>query len=196
MNTHDEQQVNTDETTAATGRHRRRAHERDARSTQLGGAARAADSLPVPGDGRMFTLDRAEDVTGMSGAGAVAEGATFFDGTVAVRWAGTDASTVVWPDLDTAMRVHGHAGRTRVVWHPNVEHFAKSENGPALEVLVTLLEQAGEHARAVMPGDLGHRLGVALEALAQQPGRGLLPYRLRRLAEALLAVPIDDKGPR
>jgi len=157
---------------------------------------RGDGSAGAPGSGRLFTFDRGQDVTGVSGVGPVAEGVQFFDGTVVIRWTSADASTVVWPDLDTAMRVHGYGGRTRVVWHQDVDDFAESENGPALEALVALLEQAAEHARVVMPGDLGHRLGVALEALARQPCRGLLPYRLRRLAEALLAVPLDYKGPR
>jgi hypothetical protein len=63
-----------------------------------------------------FVLRRDEDVTGVSGAGDVAEGALFDDGTTVVRWRGDRPSTVVWSSLDDAVAIHGHDGRTRVVW--------------------------------------------------------------------------------
>jgi hypothetical protein len=63
-----------------------------------------------------FALYRSEDVTGVSGSGTVAHGAQFADGTVVIRWLGEHASTVVWASLDAAVNVHGHDGRTRVVW--------------------------------------------------------------------------------
>lgn len=56
----------------------------------------------------------------------VAEGVRWGDGTVAVRWLSEHASTVVWPDLETALAVHGHDGATRVEWveQPSAEpHF-------------------------------------------------------------------------
>lgn len=62
---------------------------------------------------RIFQVLRDEDVSGVSGTGLVAEGIEFWDGVVALRWYGEDASTVVWPNLDAAIRVHGHDGRTR-----------------------------------------------------------------------------------
>jgi hypothetical protein len=65
---------------------------------------------------RLFVLRRSEDVTGVSGTGDVAEGVEFSDGTVVLRWAGVTPSTVVWPDLAAAIKVHGHDGRTRAAW--------------------------------------------------------------------------------
>ena len=64
---------------------------------------------------RAFRLKRDVDPTGVSGTGFVAEGIEFTDGTVVVRWLGETPSTVVWPSLDAAMKVHGHDGKT-VVW--------------------------------------------------------------------------------
>lgn len=69
------------------------------------------EDTPMP-----FALYREQDVTGVSGEGTVAHGTQFADGAVVLRWLGKDPSTVVWASLDSAMRVHGHDGRTRVVW--------------------------------------------------------------------------------
>lgn len=69
------------------------------------------EDCPVP-----FALYRHQDVTGVSGEGTVAHGVRFADGQVVIRWLGDKASTVVWDSLDLAMSVHGHDGRTRVVW--------------------------------------------------------------------------------
>lgn len=65
---------------------------------------------------RPFVLRRGEDVSGVSGCGDVAEGVVFTDGTVALRWRSETASTVLWGSLDDAIAVHGHDGRTRVVF--------------------------------------------------------------------------------
>lgn len=65
---------------------------------------------------RRFDLVRAVDHTGVSGVGVVAEGVIFTDGTVVLRWKGPYGSTVVWRDLDDAMRVHGHDGATQAVF--------------------------------------------------------------------------------
>jgi len=59
---------------------------------------------------------RDEDVTGVSGTGTVAQGVVFDDGVTVIRWtAGPHQSTVVWDNLDAAVAVHGHDGRTRFV---------------------------------------------------------------------------------
>lgn len=63
-----------------------------------------------------FTLLRTEDVSGVSGTGTVADGVEFDDGTVVIRWRGENRSTVVWDTLDDAIAVHGHDGRTQVVF--------------------------------------------------------------------------------
>jgi len=65
---------------------------------------------------RPFALYRHQDVTGVSGTGSVAHGVQFADGQVVIRWLGPSPSTVVWNSLDDAMKVHGHGGKTHVVW--------------------------------------------------------------------------------
>lgn len=46
----------------------------------------------------------------------VAEGCVFTDGSVALRWRGSNPATAVWPDLDSVLAVHGHEGATEVRW--------------------------------------------------------------------------------
>ncbi|UVT31472.1 hypothetical protein SEA_MASK_39 [Mycobacterium phage Mask] len=66
---------------------------------------------------RRFVLHRAEDVTGVSGTGTVAEGVQFSDGRVALRWiVGEHRSTVTWDSIDSVEKIHGHNGATAVRW--------------------------------------------------------------------------------
>jgi hypothetical protein len=65
---------------------------------------------------RRFHLVRTEDVTGVSGVGIVAEGTLFTTGKAVVHWLGEHRSVVTWDDLDSALAVHGHGGRTQVVF--------------------------------------------------------------------------------
>jgi hypothetical protein len=67
---------------------------------------------------RTFHLQRLEDATGVSGVGEVAEGAVFSDGHVALRWVvGPHRSTVAYDNIGDVEAIHGHGGRTRVVFH-------------------------------------------------------------------------------
>lgn len=67
---------------------------------------------------RAFELHREVDVSGISGTGVVAEGVAFSDGTVALRWVGRTPTSVVFHDngMASVEAVHGHDGKTRVVW--------------------------------------------------------------------------------
>ncbi len=65
---------------------------------------------------RTFEFHRDADVTGYSGTGVVADGVTFDDGTTVVRWRGERRSTVTWASVEDAVAVHGHDGKTRLVW--------------------------------------------------------------------------------
>lgn len=71
---------------------------------------------------RRFTLVRDEDVSGVSGTGVVAEGVEFTNGKVVVRWLSERASTVVWDTLADAEAIHGHGGKTKVVWLDNTDN--------------------------------------------------------------------------
>lgn len=46
------------------------------------------------------------------------EGVIFSDGTVALRWLTPLRSTSIWPDIETALGVHGHPEYgTEIEWH-------------------------------------------------------------------------------
>lgn len=65
---------------------------------------------------RPFALYRHQDETGASGTGLVATGSVFDDGVTVIRWRGERPSTVVWSSIEDAERVHGHGGKTQIVW--------------------------------------------------------------------------------
>jgi hypothetical protein len=79
---------------------------------------------------RTFWLQRIEDVTGASGTGHVADGVLWSDGTVTVKWLGEFASEVSWPKgMEAVERIHGHDGRTVVVWYDRNPAPASREGG-------------------------------------------------------------------
>ena len=58
----------------------------------------------------------------MSGTGDVAHGCLFPDGKVAVRWCvGTHRSTSLWDSLEAVEAIHGHGGKTKVVWVSQID---------------------------------------------------------------------------
>ena len=67
-------------------------------------------------DSRLFILQRNEDDSGVSGTGVVAHGICFPDQSVAVRWDTATASTAIYASIEDVEAIHGHEGRTVVVW--------------------------------------------------------------------------------
>lgn len=65
---------------------------------------------------RRFRLIRQEDVSGVSGTGAIVEGVEFSDGSIALRWMTAYRSSVVFDSIDHVIAVHGHDGATVVEW--------------------------------------------------------------------------------
>lgn len=65
---------------------------------------------------RRFLLRRVEDVSGVSGVGDVAEGVLFSTGKAVLQWITEFKSVAVYDSLDELMRIHGHDGRTVLVW--------------------------------------------------------------------------------
>jgi len=65
---------------------------------------------------RRFQLVRDEDETGTSGPGLVAEGCEFTSGACAVTWLSPFKTVSMWDNVKAVDVVHGHVGKTRVVW--------------------------------------------------------------------------------
>ena len=65
---------------------------------------------------RMFQLLRDEDVSGVSGVGRVAVGVVFPSGKVVIEWLGSDTTFGIYDRLDHVERIHGHGGKTRIVF--------------------------------------------------------------------------------
>ena len=63
---------------------------------------------------RRFVLIRAEDLTGVSGTGEVAEGTVFRSGLAVIRWLQEPYALGVYQNLEDVLSVHGHEGRTQL----------------------------------------------------------------------------------
>jgi len=71
----------------------------------------------IDGRFRRFIVQRDIDETGVSGTGQVVEGVQFEDGRVAFRWcANPERSIGSFDSIEGMMKIHGHDGKTRVVW--------------------------------------------------------------------------------
>lgn len=66
---------------------------------------------------RRFELHRTEDMSGVSGVGVVAEGVEFSDASAVIHWFGEWPTTTVHPEgIVSINAIHGHNGRTKIVW--------------------------------------------------------------------------------
>lgn len=76
---------------------------------------------------RRFHFMRLQDASGVSGCGKVAEGVVFSNGKVALEWFGNHSSTNVYDSLDDVEFIHGHQGRTKIVFEDPEETGKKEE---------------------------------------------------------------------
>jgi hypothetical protein len=65
---------------------------------------------------RRFHLIRDIDETGISGTGCIAEGVQWSNGWCSLMWLTEYFSLVVYPDIKSVEKIHGHQGKTRIVW--------------------------------------------------------------------------------
>jgi hypothetical protein len=65
---------------------------------------------------RLFQLHRDEDSSGVSGTGVVAEGVEFTNRECVIHWLAKRSSMGIYANIDDVVIVHGHDGRTRVVF--------------------------------------------------------------------------------
>ena len=72
--------------------------------------------IKAPSAMRRFHLQRNEDETGVSGDGRVAEGVEFSDGQCSLHWLTHTSCTGIYNNIKQLQLIHGHGGRTVVVW--------------------------------------------------------------------------------
>jgi len=69
---------------------------------------------------KRFRLNRVVDRSGISGTGIVAEGVMFSTGQCALCWlremSSGNGSIATYQSIDHVVKIHGHAGATRVEW--------------------------------------------------------------------------------
>jgi hypothetical protein len=65
---------------------------------------------------RRFVLERAEDVSGTSGVGVVAEGVEFTTGRCVIHWLTQLDSVAIYDNVRVLDLIHGHSGKTHVRW--------------------------------------------------------------------------------
>lgn len=65
---------------------------------------------------RTFRLVRDEDFSGVSGTGNVAEGVEFNNGKCVMCWDTATSSIAVYENVYDLVSIHGHEGRTKVVF--------------------------------------------------------------------------------
>ena len=63
-----------------------------------------------------FKLIRDVDASGISGIGHVADGVVFWNGKCVLCWRTADSSIAIYDNIDVLKRIHGHQGKTKVVW--------------------------------------------------------------------------------
>lgn len=74
----------------------------------------------APSHVRIFHLLRLDDESGVSGIGWVAEGAVFSNGWVVLVWPTGTPSLNFYESIEDVEAVHGHGGRTRIVFDDDV----------------------------------------------------------------------------
>jgi hypothetical protein len=70
---------------------------------------------------RTFELHRVEDLSGISGTGIVAQGCHFDNGKVSMTWINPPHSMTWFDDIETVIHIHGHNGRTKLIFSDGEE---------------------------------------------------------------------------
>lgn len=65
---------------------------------------------------RVFHLERIVDVSGTSGTGRVCEGVIFEDGVCVLHWLDDGGSVSMYKSVEEMERIHGHGGRTKIIY--------------------------------------------------------------------------------
>lgn len=100
---------------------------------------------------RTFTLQRVEDESGVSGTGVVAEGVEFSGGTAVLNWLSFHpAVNVYFHGMKTVEALHGHGGKTKIVWDDEVPKTPEEVRRYVWGKLVEMQSMLGE----LLPAEL------------------------------------------
>lgn len=135
---------------------------------------------------RRFHLDRAEDVSGTSGTGVVAEGVLFSTGKAVLAWTTRYRSVAVYDSMAELERIHGHDGRTKVVWVDEADTEPHQPNTWAMWDRV--------EGPDVIAMDAVEALGEAIEQVPWPPKPGDMLQETRTGHGAVVAVAMWRKG--
>jgi hypothetical protein len=80
---------------------------------------------------RLFHLFRTEDESGISSTGCVAEGVVFSNGWVVLVGLSKTPSMSVYPTINAVLAIHGHRGKTRIVFDAVEEERPAEAGGSA-----------------------------------------------------------------
>ncbi len=75
---------------------------------------------------KRFQLVREEDETGISGTGVVAEGVQSTNGKCVLFWLSELKSVAIYDSIEELEAIHGHQGKTKVVWEGTPVYAYKS----------------------------------------------------------------------
>lgn len=81
---------------------------------------------------RNFWLKRIEDESGISGVGVVAEGTQFVNGKCVLAWVTQFQSIAVYDSIEELESIHGHNGKTVIVWAQPTQRAADLSEREAL----------------------------------------------------------------
>lgn len=155
-----------------------------------------------------FRVHRAEDVSGVSGTGVIAEGVQFSTGWVVTHWLDQppmwEPKTDVWYHKGTGpiTKVHGHGGATRIVWTRDEERQRQELAADIAEAFDVPPEVCGPDAEsAALRREVERLLSRAATETRREykamAGFGSVPYptlitgALPELADAI--APLADR---
>lgn len=123
---------------------------------------------------RTFKLYRDEDPSDVSGTGLICEGVLFSDGQAAIHWLGKWPLTTPHPDgLSSVMGIHGHNGKTRLVWDDDVEgkwNFTEEDIILLHQILQSLPESVSFLAASTLLGKI--RMAMRQQIPPDNPVKG------------------------
>lgn len=137
---------------------------------------------------RIGVLLRHEDETGVSGTGIVANVVEFPDGTCIAHWRSETPSTILFPNVKQMATVHGHGGKTEVVFYAEFQAPANRED---LEKALT--PPSEEESNAAM---IERIVDEVREQLGEQVARKAAKLVVRKMLAQQRDQQVSEKDPQ